>query len=369
MRLLIVTNDFPPTMGGIENYTYSLARRWAADEVVVLARWVPGCKEFDAQLEFPVVREPVGTMLPSPGLIRKARQIIHSHQIDAIHFPSALPLGLLGKRLNRPYAVSVHGGEFVLASRLPASRQALKSVCRAAAVALPESSFAGGLINTLVGDSTPARTVTAGVDPQRYGREAAPPADIPAAHGPIILSVSRLIGRKGPRTLIQALPSVLRNHPSAHLLIVGGGPDLSRLKKMTHSIGVTHAVTFAGPQTWDHIPAYYSAARIFALPTRARFRGTETEGLPLVFLEAAAAALPLVGGDVGGIADAVRPAKTGVLVDGANPGETADALVGLLSDSNGATRMGAAARKMVLEEFTWDLVAARYREALLEFCS
>jgi len=368
MRLLIVTNDFPPTMGGIENYTYSLACRWP-DEVVVLTRWVPGCKEFDGRLEFPVVREPVGTMLPSPGLIRKTRQIIRSHQIDAIHFPSALPLGLLGKRLNLPYAVSVHGGEFVLASRLPASRQALKRVCTAAAVLLPESSFAGGLINTLIGESTPIRTVTAGVDPQRYGREAAPPVVVSAARGPIILSVSRLIARKGPRTLIQALPSVLRNHPSAHLLIVGGGPDLSKLKEMTRSFGVTHAVTFAGPQTWEHTPAYYSAASIFALPTRARFRGAETEGLPLVFLEAAAAALPLLGGNVGGIADAVRPGKTGVLIDGASPGETADALVSLLSDPNGATRMGAAARKMILEEFTWDLVAARYRDALLEFCS
>lgn len=369
MRLLIITNDFPPTTGGIENYTYSLARRWPSDDVVVLTRWVPGCKEFDAQLGFQVVREPVGTMLPTPGLVRKARELIESHRVEAIHFPSALPLGLLGQRLARPYAVSVHGGEFVLASRLPASRQALRRVCSKASVMLPESSFAAKLIVGLVADSTPLQMVTAGVDPDRYGREAAPPVPVPAAHGPIILSVSRLIARKGPRTLIRALPAVLRDHPSAHLLIVGGGPDLPKLKKMAGSLGITHAVTFAGPQAWDRVPGYYSAATVFALPTRTRFRGAETEGLPLVFLEAAAAALPLVGGAVGGISDAVRPGKTGVLVEGSNPGETAEALSSLLSDPSFAIRMGATARKMILEEFTWDLVAAKYREALLQFCS
>ena len=361
MRLLVITNDFPPNPGGIENYIYSLVRRWPADEVVVVTRRMPGSTEFDAAQDFEILREPVDTLLPKPALVRRMITLVADRSIDLVHFPSALPLGLMGEGLGRPYAVSVHGGEFVLASRIPAARSALKAVSRRAAVLLPESSFAEALVRKLLGPQVPVTRVTCGVDADRYGY--AEPVDLGVA-GPVVVSVSRLVPRKGGRTLIRAFPRVLESHPDAHLLIVGGGPDFDRLREMTDGSGLGSSVTLAGPQPWDRIPSYLAAADIFALPTRTRFLGTETEGLPLVYVEAAAAGLPLVGAEVGGVGDAVRPGQTGIMVDGSDPRQTADALVHLLDDPLECRRLGSNAREMVVREFSWDAVFALYREAL-----
>jgi phosphatidylinositol alpha-1,6-mannosyltransferase len=165
--------------------------------------------------------------------------------------------------------------------------------------------------------------------------------------------------------LIGCLPSIRRVHPDVHLLIVGGGPDLDPLRRLAEREGLARSVTFAGPQPWDRIPSYYAAGDIFALPTRARFFGTETEGLPLVFVEAAATGLPLVGGNVGGVSDAVRPGETGYLVDGSSLDDTAGALIRLLDDPEEASRMGAGARRMAEEEFSWDTIASAYRASML----
>lgn len=363
----MITNDFPPGVGGIENYAFSLARRWDPRDITVLTRWMPGCAPFDREADFEIIREPVGTLLPTPGLFRRAKSIVKGAGIDAVHFPSSLPLGLMGSRLRRPYACSVHGGEFVLSSRLPAARQALKAVCAGAALLLPESSFAERLIHHFIRDPRAVERVTCGVDAERYGRPRTRALQREAP-GSTIICLSRVIPRKGQNTLIRTLPALLGSHPGIRLWIVGGGPYLPKLRKLAGALGVERAVTFAGPQPWESTPDFLSAADIFALPTRDRFLGTETEGLPLALLEAAAAGLPLVAGNVGGIPDAVRPGQTGILVDGSSIVETATALAQLLDDPSLAVRLGARGRKMVVEEFTWDKVFERYRAAITACC-
>jgi phosphatidylinositol alpha-1,6-mannosyltransferase len=362
-----VTNDFPPTVGGIENYIYSLVRRWPPDDVVVVTRKVPGSDEFDAAQQFEIRRHDVKTLLPTRRVLGALRDVVRGSAIDAVHFPSSLPLGLLGRKIGRPYALSVHGGEFRLASRLPVARSLLKRVCRRASLILPESTFAAGLVTGLLGEGIPQVRLTCGVDVERYGKAVNQAVEL-NAEGKVIVSVSRLVARKGPRTLLGCLPSVLRRHPDVHLLIVGGGPDLEPLQTAAQRDGLSGSVTLAGPQPWERIPSYYAAADIFALPTRARFFGTETEGLPLVFVEAAASGLPLVGGNVGGVPDAVRPGETGFLVDGGDPGDTAAALISLLDDPESAGAMGARARRMAEEEFSWDTIASTYRKSMLEHC-
>lgn len=367
MRLLVVTNDFPPTVGGIENYIYSLVKRWPPGEVLVVTRDVPGSEEFDALQQFEIQRLETETLMPTRDLVRRVKQLVKQRSMDAVHFPSSMPLGVMGEKLGRPYALSVHGGEFRLASRLPVARALLKHVCAAASLILPESSFAARLVSDFMGGSVVLTKVTCGVDAERYGKAVAPAVEL-GVPGPVIVCVSRLVPRKGPRTLIRCLPEVHRAHPDVHLLIVGGGPDLNALKNLAEQCGVAGSVTFAGPQPWDRIPSFYSAGDIFALPTRSRFLGTETEGLPLVFVEAAAASLPLIGGDAGGVSDAVREGKTGFLVDGSVPQKSAEAIIRLLDDPEGMLCMGASARRMVEEEFTWDAIARTYRASMLEHC-
>lgn len=365
MRLLVVTNDFPPTVGGIENYTYSLVRRWPPGDVIVVTRAVPGAEEFDAGQKFRIVRRESSTLLPSRDLADSLLSLIAQESIDVVHFPSSLPLGLMGRSLGRPYVLSVHGGEYRLASRLPAVRTLLKRVSAGAGLIIAESSFAAKLVRDFMGDGPALRTITCGVDVDRYGKDVAPAVEV-GDGGPVVLSVSRLVARKGPRTLVGCFPSVLARYPDAHLVIVGGGPDLEPLKKKAAQLHIEQSVTFTGPQPWDRISSYLSAATIFALPTRSRFLGTETEGLPLVYVEAAAAGLPLIGGRAGGVTDAVREGETGLLVSNGDSAETAAAILRLLDDPALAARMGKAARKMAEEEFEWDALAEKYRQALEE---
>lgn len=369
MRLLEITNDFPPTLGGIENYIYSLVARWDPHQVVVLTRTGPGAGVIDASLPGQVHREDVSTLLPTPRLWARVEQLLESQPFDMVHFASPLPLALLGPRIlartGIPYAVSVHGGEFILGARL--AKPLMQRALGQAAVALPVSLFTQRAILRLLADPPPTEVVTPGVDVTRFAPWVPPAPDAalrPPPGGQVILSVSRLVARKGPATLIAALPAVLARHPSTILAIVGDGPDRDRLVRAAQRFGVANSVRFLGPHPWSELGAYYAAGDVFALPTRERFWGLETEGFPLVYLEAGGAGLPTVAGAAGGVAEAVVEGETGFIVDGRSPVETARALIRLLDDPGLARRMGGAGRERVVSGFTWDQAAERFASVL-----
>jgi len=373
MRLLEITNDFPPTVGGIENYIYSLAQRWARlwgdDEITIVTRAVQGQETVDAGLGIDVHRIPVPTLLPTAALRGRVTDLLAGGRFDVVHFASALPLALLGPRIRRetgvPYAVSVHGGEFIAGARLlrPLMQRALGD----AAVALPVSMFTQDAVLRLLEDPPPTEVVHPGVDTDRF----APGAATDRARllevtpeVPVILCACRLVARKGPATLIAGLPRVLARHPAAVLAIVGDGPDRGRLERMARRTGVAGSVRFVGARPWASLPGYYAAADVFALPTRERFAGLETEGFPLVYLEAAGAGLPVVAGRAGGVAEAVIDGETGVVVDGRDVGTTADAIIALLDDRTLARRLGTEGRLRVLQHFGWDGAVERFHTAL-----
>jgi phosphatidylinositol alpha-1,6-mannosyltransferase len=172
------------------------------------------------------------------------------------------------------------------------------------------------------------------------------------------------VARKGPSTLIAALPRILARHPGTTLQIVGGGSDLRHLQHAARATGVSSSVRFAGPVPWGDLPRYYAAADVFALPTRERFWGLETEGFPLVYLEAASAGRPVVAGAAGGVGEAVADGETGIIVDGRSADETAAAIIRLLDDPALARRMGTLGRQRVLSGFTWDDTVDQFRTAV-----
>lgn len=366
MRLLEITNDFPPTIGGIENYTFSLLERWDPMELCVLTRAQDEWQSFDRGVSFRVERDHVRQLLPRKRLLERATNLAREFGAEIIHFAAPLLPARLGPDLSEdlgiPYAVTLHGGEFVLANRLPLVRGMLTKALSQASVLICESTFVMEKAEEAF-PQIPKAWVPAGVDVDRFspdgGRAFHPPSD-----GPVIICVSRLVARKGPAILIEAMPEILKTHPTAHLLLVGGGPDRRRLKRLARAKGVASKVTLAGPRPWELVPDYYRSADVFAMPTRERFGGLETEGLPLAFLEAAASRLPLVGGKAGGVSDAVIEGETGLLVDGRDAAEVAGAIIGLLDDTQAATEMGIRARRKAMNAFTWEASFTKFRDAL-----
>jgi phosphatidylinositol alpha-1,6-mannosyltransferase len=148
------------------------------------------------------------------------------------------------------------------------------------------------------------------------------------------------------------------------LLLVGDGPYRAELGRLAQRLGVTDSVLFAGPVPWEELPAYYDAGNVFAMPCRTRRGGLDVEGLGIVYLEASATGLPVVGGDSGGAPDAILHGETGYVVPGGSPQELATRLIELLGDPVGAAAMGEKGQAWVDREWRWNLVADRFSQIL-----
>ena len=148
------------------------------------------------------------------------------------------------------------------------------------------------------------------------------------------------------------------------LLLVGNGPYRAELGRLASGLGVTGSVVFTGPVSWPDLPAYYDAADVFAMPCRTRRHGLDVEGLGIVYLEASAAGLPVIGGDSGGAPDAILPGESGYVVPGGDVAAVAGRLTQLLGDPAAAAAMGENGMAWVEREWRWELVARRLQRIL-----
>ena len=167
----------------------------------------------------------------------------------------------------------------------------------------------------------------------------------------VILSVSRLVARKGHDVAFTALAEARRTYPLLQYLVIGDGPDRDRLQTLAAAAGVADSVTFTGALPDNDIVSAFAASEFFLLPTRSE--GDDVEGFGLVFLEAAAAGLPSIAGRGGGVSEAVVDEVTGFLVDPRDTSAITAAVLTLLQDTALRSRMGSAARTRVYEQFQW----------------
>lgn len=375
MRVLCVTNDFPPRAGGIQAFVHGVLRRQPEGSVVVYApRW-KGDAAFDAEQPFPVVRHRTSLMLPEPTVLRRAREIASSEGCDSVVFGAAAPLGLLAPRLESAgIATSVgitHGHEAAWA-QTPGPRQVLRRIGEG----LSRTTYLGGYTRAKISAAlTPEaadrmRQLVPGVDaatfhPDRRGAG----EEVRRRHGlgdrRVIVCVSRLMPRKGQDSLIRALPRIrARAGPDVALLIVGGGPYRKKLAQLVTEQGLDEHVVLTGGVEWSELPAHYAAGSVFAMPSRTRQRGWDVEGLGIVYLEASATGLPVVSGDSGGAPDAVREGETGFVVGGRDQDALVERVCRLLADPELSRRMGQAGRAWVEAEWGWDRSAQRLRSML-----
>ncbi|MCD0450981.1 glycosyltransferase family 4 protein [Actinocorallia sp. API 0066] len=372
MKSLIVTNDFPPRPGGIQQFVHQLALRRPEGSVVVYAPQWRGAREFDAAQPFPVVRHPTSLMLPEPSVLRRARDLARGERCDAVVFGAAAPLGLLAPALREAgigRAVGITHGHEAAWAQLPAARGLLRRIGDGLDVLTYLGEYTRSRMARALSPQAAARMtrLAPGVDEDVF-RPGAGGTEIRKRHGvdgrPVAVCVSRLVPRKGQDTLIRVWPAVRARVPDAVLLLVGGGPYRRELERMAERSGVRDSVVFTGSVPWSELPAHYDAGDVFVMPCRTRRGGLDVEGLGIVYLEASATGLPVVAGDSGGAPDAVLAGETGLVAPGRDPGAVADAVAGLLADPAAARAMGARGRAWVEAEWTWTRQAARLETLL-----
>ncbi len=319
MKHLLVTNDFPPKIGGIQNLLFEWWRRLPPESFAVLTSPYAGSKDFDAAQKFEIrrTREPV--LLPTPMMVRKINKMAAQFGAELVVLDPALPLGLVGQWLDLPYAVVLHGAEVTVPARLPIASQLISRVLNKAKIVIASGNYPAVEAKRISNLDGKLHVITPGVDVDRFKiltpeqKIAARKSFGVAEESDLVVSVSRLVPRKGFDVLIRAVAHLASERPSLRLLIAGGGRDLGRLEKIAREM--RSPTTFLGRVSDDVLPKLYGCADVAAMLCRSRWMGLEQEGFGIVFAEAAACGVPQIAGRSGGAADAVEHDKTGLVIE------------------------------------------------------
>lgn len=372
MSHLLLTNDYPPKVGGIQSYLWELWRRLPANEFEVFTSPHESQGTFDGEQAYRVHRYDRFWMPPTRRVQARASAIARDMQATAVVIDPAFPLGTLGSRLRLPYAVVLHGAEVSVPSHVPGVRRELARVIGNASLVISASRFAEQEARKIVPTDFPATVwVPPGVDTNRF----VPLSDeqrraVRRRFGfhetaPLVLGVSRLVPRKGFDVLIEAVAQAAASHPGLQLVIAGTGRDEARLRRlMAQHRCPAHLIGFVPD---SELPDLYGCADLFAMLCRDRWNGLEQEGFGIVFVEAAATGCPQIAGASGGSADAVDDGQTGTVIgDPTNVSAVAAAISATLSQPDQLARMREQSRNHAVHNFDYDLLAARLSLALTQ---
>lgn len=373
MKHVFLAGIYPPPLeGGSVVYYHNLISHFPPADVLVITNARPGHERFDRTQAYRIWRSwieardfrKLGKLRVLAEWFLRFFPRLMDEQVDLVHAGDPFLCGILAwlhKRLKGcPYVVYVFAEELtgmIHARRRFAARltwRVFQRVLRDADGIVGVSDYTLSLLPSFGVDLAKAVKIVPMVIPSppvpkhevdslrsRYGLEST---------ARVVLTVGRLVARKGQDNLIRAFARVLRSVPSSRLVIAGRGPDEKKLKTLVSELGLEASVVLAGFVPEAEMPALFELCEVFAMPHR-ELPG-DTEGCPTVFLEANAHGKPTVGGRAGGVRDAIIDGETGILVDGENPGEIASALLRLLEDRDLASRLGERGRRRVLEECT-----------------
>ena len=381
---LVVTNDFGPRSGGIETFIHGLLAQASKNQqrnfVVLTSRQTPQDEvvKFDQQMweenRIKVIRDSAKVLLPTQRLAKVATDLFIAHDCENVIFGASAPLGLLAKSLRKAGAkhiVALTHGHEVWWARMPLFSAALRRIGAQADQMTYLGEFTRGAVaNALLReDHSKLVHLPPGVDLSRF-TPAAKSVELQKKWGiedaPVIVSIGRLVARKGSDQLIKAMPEVLKQFPKSKLLLVGTGNYQKRLERLVRNLKVEESVIFTGRVDHDLLPDYFRLGDIFAAPCRSRYGGLEVEGLGIVYLEASACGVPVIAGKSGGAPDAVLDGKTGLLVNGRDHRDVGAALIKLLSDQPLRQKMGADGRVWMEQLWSWEGIGARFEEIITD---
>lgn len=374
-KILCITNDFGPRAGGIETFVIGLIERLPRSRVIVYTSAQDNSEQYDRRwLEdygVEVVRDKAKILLPTPGVAYCVKAIVRERKISTVFFGAAAPLGLLSRTLRKAGVKKIvaltHGHEVWWSKVWPFS-SAMKSISRHVNHLTYLGEYTRSAIAASVTKEAAAGMVkiAPGIDTDHFSPQDSNQlrSELRLSEKKVIVSVGRLVHRKGQDVLIEAMPGILREVPEAHILMIGEGPYRNYLENRVKALGLHERVTFIGRIQYADLPKYICVGDLFVMPSRSRLAGLEVEGLGIVYLEASACGLPVIAGNSGGAPDAVLEGETGLVVDGTSKAEVASAVVELLSDPDRSKAMGIRGRQWIIQEWRWEIWSSRFAQLL-----
>ena len=369
-RHLLVTNDFPPKVGGIQSAIIEVYRRLPADEIVVVAPSHRGDKEFDATLGFPVIRLNSSIILPTPKTIARVKEVCRTYGVESVAFNPLLPTSLLAHFVDVERKVTlIWGAEVVIPAGLAPTRLLVKYAMSQVEGFVSCANYTISDLSRLSGVelSEKATTIYPGIDLSRFtysGDKSIFRRRLGIYEDSfVVVSVSRLVPRKGMDTLIKAAAIASREIPKLQVVIGGVGREMERLESLAH--GHSAPVHFLGRVSNDDMDALYNCGDLFAMLCYNRWFNLEQEGFGIVFLEAAACGVPSIAGSSGGSGEAVLEGVTGtVLDDPRNPLAVAEAMVRYYKDEKLRVEHGSNGRDRVVTDFSYEEIALKWKNFL-----
>ena len=301
------------------------------------------------------------------GIKDTVAEIYREFPFDLIHAHVALPDGyagvLLTQRFKKPLLVTIHGQDLQhTVARNTACRHAVSYVLDSASRTVLVSQKLRQLASKYFSVRDKLVVVSNGVDPQNVVSRPAESIN-QQEKGPTLLSVSNLVQTKGIDLNLYTLRKMRKSYSALRYVVIGGGPEEAKLRRLAGKLGLEKQVDFLGRQPHRQVMEYMAASDVFTLPSW-------NEGFGVVYLEAMANGKPVIGCQGEGIEDFVQHSKTGMLVKPRDVDSLAEALDFLLSHPEEARAIGERARKLVLEKYTWEKNAEKtitvYEEALNE---
>ena len=373
--VLFVTNDFGPRAGGIETFIIGLIERRPVGQTIVYTSAQANSEQYDAdwlaQYGVRVIRDRSKILLPTPRVAFHLKKIIRKEGITTAAFGAAAPLGLLSAGMKRAGVVRTvaltHGHEVWWAKVFP-----FNLLLRRIGSTVDVLTYLGEFTRSAISKGLTAKAqasmvkIAPGIDVEHFI-----PTDatvlrnsLELSDKKVIVSVGRLVHRKGQDHLIEAMPEILKSIPQAHLLLVGEGPYREHLQTLVKKHNLEASVTFIGRIQYKDLPTYICVGDIFAMPSRSRLMGLEVEGLGIVYLEASSCGLPVLAGDSGGAPDALVQNETGLVVNGTDDQQIATAAIKLLTDIELSKKMGLAGRQWIIDNWRWEIWSKDFEKLL-----
>jgi phosphatidyl-myo-inositol dimannoside synthase len=373
MSLLLVTEIFPPRIGGSGRWFWEIYSRLPRDEVAIAAGTAPGEEAFDRTHDLKVQR--LDLTMRSWGVcgvesfasygrsIRALRKLARARNVRTLHCARCLPEGLMALALKftsgLPYVCYAHGEELNFASASRELTWLARRVFNASRFVVANSRNTQSLLCERWG-LPPERTkvLTPGVDVERFvpaPRHEAVRDALGWGSRPVVLTVGRLQRRKGHDQMISALKLIRHTVPDVLYAIVGDGEERERLQALVVSEGQEGHVQFLGAVGDEHMIQCYQQCDVFVLPNRQD--GEDIEGFGMVLVEAQACGKPVVAGASGGTAETMRAPDTGQIVSCEGSDALADVVSKLLIDEPLRTQMGTSAREWAASQFDWNTLS------------